>query len=83
MAARTEIEAKLKEIIEPYIAEDEMPETIEYDADLTNDLGINSLHVIDIIIDIENEYDIEIEDSELQNMSTLNDVLKVIEAKTK
>ena len=81
MVSREELSEKLKSIVESYIPEDEMPETIDYDQDLINDLGINSMHVIDIVIDIENEYDITIEDEELQTMSSLNKVLDVLTKK--
>ena len=55
-----------------------MPETIDYDMDLINDLGVNSMHLIDIVIDVENEYDITISDEELQSMNSLNKVLDVL-----
>jgi acyl carrier protein len=81
MITKEELSDRLISIVKSYIHEDEMPESINYDMDLTNDLGINSMHVIDIVIDIENEYDITIEDDELQNMTTLNKVLGIIMAK--
>ena len=78
MVTKEELSEKLKEIVLSYVPEGDVPETIDYDADLTNDLGINSMHVIDIVIDIENEYDITISDVELQGMNTLNKTLEVL-----
>ena len=75
---REELSEKLKGIVLSYIPEEEMPETIDYDMDLINDLGVNSMHLIDIVIDVENEYDITISDEELQSMSSLNKVLDVL-----
>ena len=78
MITREELSEKLKDIVMSYIPEEEMPETIDYDMDLINDLGVNSMHLIDIVIDVENEYDITISDEELQSMNSLNKVLDVL-----
>lgn len=78
MISREELSEKLKGIVLSYIPEEEMPETIDYNMDLINDLGVNSMHLIDIVIDVENEYDITISDEELQSMNSLNKVLDVL-----
>lgn len=78
MISREELSEKLKGIVLSYIPEEEMPENIDYNMDLINDLGVNSMHLIDIVIDVENEYDITISDEELQSMNSLNKVLDVL-----
>ena len=50
--------------------------------DLLRDLKINSAHLVDIILDTEDEFDIEIENDEAESMLTLDDVLSIIEKKT-
>ena len=81
MITKEELSEKLITIIETYIPEEEMPNSIDLDLDLTNDLGINSMHLIDIIIDIENEFDIIISDEEIQKMTSGNKAVEVILAK--
>ncbi|RNC83295.1 MAG: acyl carrier protein [Balneola sp.] len=83
MISKEELSEKLKTIIESYIPEEEMPEKFSLDMNLTEELGINSMHVIDIIIDIENEFDIMISDEELQNMTTGANVIETILNKLK
>lgn len=78
MISKEVLSEKLKSIIKSYIPEEEMPESVSLDMDLTNDLGINSMHVIDIIIDIENEFDIIITDEEIQQMTTGTKAVSVI-----
>ncbi len=78
MISKEELSEKLKTIIESYIPEEDMPDEFSLDMDLTNELGINSMHVIDIIIDIENEFDIMISDEELQTMTTGASVIETI-----
>lgn len=78
MISKEVLSEKLITIIKSYIPEEEMPEEFSLDMDLTKELGINSMHVIDIIIDIENEFDIMISDEELQTMTTGASVIETI-----
>lgn len=81
MITKEELSEKLITIIKTYIPEEEMPNSIDLNLDLTNDLGINSMHLIDIIIDIENEFDIIITDEEIRKMTSGNKAIEVILAK--
>ncbi len=45
------------------------------------DLNIDSIDFIDIIIDIEEKYNIQIEDEKLTNIKSINDLIKAIEEK--
>jgi acyl carrier protein len=72
---------KLEKIVDAYIPEGEKPEQLSDDMDLMEDLHINSAHLIDIILDIEDAFDIEISDEEAENMLTLRAALHIIAAK--
>ena len=78
MISKDELSEKLITIIKSYIPEDGMPEVLSLEMDLTKELGINSMHVIDIIIDIENEFDIMISDEQLQTMTTGSSIIETI-----
>lgn len=45
------------------------------DADLLNDLGVDSLGVFELIINLEDEYGIEIQDKELLNFSKVGEAV--------
>ncbi len=75
------IRKKLEGIIDTYIPKGEKPEKVTDDLDLMEDLHINSAHLIDIILDIEDEFDIEITDEEAENMLTLGAAMEIISAK--
>lgn len=45
------------------------------------DLEIDSLDLVDLIMDLEEELDIEFEDSELLKINTVKDLLDLIDAK--
>ncbi len=55
------------------------PEQITLEANLQDDLGADSLDAIQLIMSIENEFDITIPETEIDNLKTVADVLKYIE----
>ena len=60
------------------IPEDE----VDMNANLFEEYGLDSIKAVKIISDIEVEYDIDIEDEEAQGICNLNDVVRLIQAKT-
>ena len=50
-------------------------------ANFTKDLGADSLDTVELIMELENEFNISIEESEAGNIPTVSDVIKLIEAK--
>ena len=54
------------------------PDLIKPDAQLANDLGINSLELADLVLYCEDKYDIEIDDDALQSFITVNDVVEYL-----
>ena len=47
------------------------------------ELGLDSLDIVDLLMDMEEKYDIEFENEEMTDLITVNDVVKAIEAKLK
>ena len=47
------------------------------------ELGLDSLDIVDLLMDMEEKYDIEFENEEMTDLVTVNDVVKAIEAKLK
>ena len=54
------------------------PELVKPEAQLANDLGINSLELADLVLYCEDKYDIEIDDDALQSFITVNDVVEYL-----
>lgn len=76
------IRARLEKIIEPYIPEGEKPDKVTDELDLMEDLHINSAHLVDIILDIEDAFDIEITDEEAENMMSMGSAMELIAEKS-
>ncbi len=72
---------KLKNIITVYLPEDVSPEEITKDSSFIEQLNINSAHMVDIVLDVEEAYDIILENEDLENMRTVNDALQIIDNK--
>lgn len=72
---------KVKEIIvkELKLAEDKV--TLE--ASLKDDLGADSLDAVEIIMDIEDEFGVEIDDTKAEAIATVGDLVAYIEELTK
>lgn len=72
---------QLKKIIKPYLPDDVSVEDIQENSHLVNDLNINSTHLVDIVLDVEDAFDITIEDDELEQMDTVKSSLDLISRK--
>lgn len=78
---RDQIVNQLKTLIAPYIEDKSALETLSETSELVNHLHINSLHLIDIVLDVESTFDIEINAEEADNLRTIGSVLDLIEGK--
>lgn len=58
------------------------PETVTPETDIANDLGADSLDIAELMIAFEEEFSIDIDESEAQNITTVGDVVKHIEGAT-
>ena len=68
---------KLKTIIADELGIEE--DTIELESDLTEDLGADSLDAVELIMAIEEEFDVEIDDSVAQKIKTVQDIVDQLE----
>ena len=55
-------------------------DTITMETSVAEDLGADSLDVVDLLMSIEDEFEIEIPYTEIENMKTVGDLVKYIEA---
>tara|TARA_R110000737_G_scaffold122157_1_gene154109 strand:- start:302 stop:553 length:252 start_codon:yes stop_codon:yes gene_type:complete len=72
---------KLKEIIKIYLPEDVSVEDISPESDFLNGLNINSANLVDIVLDVEDAFDIRLENEDMDQMVTVKDALEIIDKK--
>lgn len=74
---------KLKDIIKIYLPEDVDVSDVEATSHFMNDLNINSANLVDIVLDVEDAFDIRLENEDMDQMQTVNDAMVIIDAKLK
>lgn len=74
---------ELIEILKRYAINKKIFENLPENPHITNDLKINSARLVDIIIDVEEKFNIEIENESLKKLIYLNDIVTLIENKIK
>ncbi len=72
---------KLKEIIAEELGIEE--DMVQTDSILADDLGADSLDAMELIMAVEEVYDLQIEDSEATNIKTVKDIIDYIENQKK
>jgi acyl carrier protein len=72
---------KLKTIMKPYVQNQEAFEHLTESTDFIKDLQINSANLVDIILDIEEEYEIIIDNQSMERMLDVKSALEIIETK--
>ena len=69
---------ELKRVLSPYTADKEALNSMNDQTDLIKDLKINSANLVDIIIDAETKYNIEIDLDSAEKMSVVGSCIDVI-----
>ena len=69
---------ELKKVLDPYTTNKVALSSINYQTDLIKDLKINSANIIDIIIDAESKYGIEIDPDSAERMTNVASCIDVI-----
>ena len=81
MMTTLEIIEKLKEIILPYIKNKDAFDNLTQSTDFINDLQINSANLVDVILDIEEVFKIDIDNDSMEKMSDVGAAISIIETK--
>ena len=71
----------LKEIITPYAENKAAIATISEDTDFLVDLKINSANLVDVVLDIEEKFEIEIDNDSMEKMLTVKATIDIINEK--
>ncbi len=75
--AKEEIFEKLKELVVDQLGVDEDEVTME--ATMQGDLGADSLDLVDLVMNVEEEFGVKVADEDLENIKTIGDIVDYIE----
>lgn len=70
---------KIRDIIVDQL--DASADDVTAEASIIDDLGADSLDVVDLISSVEDEFDVEIPDEEVENIKTVGDIVSYIESR--
>lgn len=76
-----EIYSKLEKIIKDYLPEDVSMGQISPESNLTKELNINSSHLVDIILDLEDTFNITLNNEDMEQLQTVSDAVRIIQLK--
>jgi acyl carrier protein len=79
--SRDEIFAKVMDIIGRYAKNKEALEGASEETDILQDLQVNSARLVDVILDFEDEFDIEVADEDADSVNKVGDAVTLIQAK--
>ena len=72
---------KVKEVIREQLAVED--DVIKMETSFIDDLGADSLDIVELIMALEEEFDLQIPDSEAEKITTVGDVVDYIKAANK
>ena len=75
------VNAKVKDIVVEQLGVD--PEKVKLEAKFIEDLGADSLDIVELVMAMEEEFDLEIPDEDAEKLKTVNDVQSYLTSKGK
>lgn len=78
---KEELILSLKKIVKPYIQDEDAFNNLTEETDFVNDLKINSANLVDVVLDVEDEFDIEIDNESMEKMLNVKAVIHIISSK--
>lgn len=70
---------KIREMLEEKL--DINPADVKLESSFKEDLGADSLDLFEVIMQLEEEYDVEFPAEELESIETVNDIIQYLESK--
>jgi acyl carrier protein len=78
---KTEIIARLKEIIAPYAKNTQALANMNEQTTFISDLKINSANLVDIVLDVEEAFNIEIDNDAMEKMLSVGAAITIVQNK--
>jgi len=72
---------KLKNIVKVYLPQDVATSDITLQSNFLKELNINSANLVDIILDVEDAFDIRLENEDMNKMETVADAIEIVDKK--
>ena len=80
--AETELFSRVVKIIKPFVKNQDALASVSPETRILDDLKVNSARLVDIILELENEFEIELGDDDADKVRTVGDAVGIIAQKT-
>lgn len=81
MPTKDELIKTLKKIVKPYVQDEQAFEHVTEETNFIRDLKINSANLVDVALDVEEEFDIVIDNEAMERMLTVGAAIDIITQK--
>jgi acyl carrier protein len=78
---KQELLEKVVKILTPYVKDQDALAAASAETNILDDLRVNSARLVDVILAFEDEFDIEIADEDVDEVTTIGDCVTLIAAK--
>ena len=78
-----EVFDKVVSIIEPFAQNEQALRNVTMDTSILEDLKVNSARLVDVVLEIEDTFDIEVSDEQADNVKTIGSAVHLIVGATK
>jgi len=78
---QTEIFDRVVKILTPYVKNQEALERASMTTNILDDLKVNSARLVDVVLEFEDAFNIEIDDDDVDKVETVGNAVELIEAK--
>lgn len=75
--------SKIKEIVSKFAGSKDKVRISDENTDIFRDLGVDSARSVDITLDLEEEFQISIDDNEAQKMRKMGDIVRIVQERLK
>ena len=79
---QTEIFDQVVKILTPYVKNQEALKNASLATHILDDLKVNSARLVDVVLEFEDAFNIEIDDDDVDKVETVGNAVALIEAKT-
>ncbi len=74
---------KVVTILKPFVKAPDALAKVGMETTILGELKVNSARLVDVVLEIEDAFDIEVTDTEADKVSTVGDAVKLVMAKAK
>ena len=76
-----EVFEKVVKILTPYVKNPEALDSVSLETHILDDLKVNSARLVDVVLEFEDAFNIEIADDDVDSVETVGNAVELIESK--